>query len=296
MTDFPAYRVNGCLKLHFSAAANQGQANSLSYRTILHIAEQRPPLRVVRAFELNDGAALVHLHNVSGGVLGGDYLELSANVGPQARAQLTTPGATRIYRHRAGGPEAVQYNHLIVEAGGLLEYLPDPLIPFAQARYRQVTRVELAEGAGLFWWEIVAPGREARDELFVYELLELAVDIRVKQRPIALERLRLQPAQRPLTSPVRLGPYRYLATFYICRVGLPEQSWLELETRLGELSRRYSSLQEEVWAASTLVSDGLVVRALSCSGQGLQEKLAEFWRVAKEALYSEAAIPPRKLY
>jgi urease accessory protein len=288
MTHSVAYRVNGCLKLHFNYAA---AAN----RTILQTAEQRPPLQVVRAFHLNDGAALAHLHNVSGGVLGGDRLELTAVVGPQARAQLTTPGATRIYRHRQGGVEAVQYNHLIVEADGLLEYLPEPLIPFAQARYRQITQIQLAHKAGLFWWEIVAPGREARDELFAYDWLEMAVDIQANHRLIALERLKIQPQQHSPTSPARLGPYRYLTTFYICRVGLPEKVWLDLETTLEALSREYTSA-EALWGVSTLVSNGLVVRALSCTGQGLQDKLIEFWRVAKDKLYGEAIIPPRKLY
>jgi urease accessory protein len=44
--------------------------------TVLAASRQEPPLKVVRAFELEDGAALVHLHNVSGGLLGGDRLEL----------------------------------------------------------------------------------------------------------------------------------------------------------------------------------------------------------------------------
>ncbi len=45
-------------------------------RTVLSASKQEPPLRVVRAFPLDDGAALVHLHNVSGGLLGGDRIEL----------------------------------------------------------------------------------------------------------------------------------------------------------------------------------------------------------------------------
>lgn len=287
MNSATTYRVNGCLKLQFKQSAAR--------QTTLHIAAQTPPLRVVRAFQLADGAALAHLHNVSGGVLGGDRLEMSTVVGPQARAQLTTPGATRIYRHREGGPVAVQYNHLTIAEGGLLEYLPDPLIPFAQARYRQVTEIHLADGAGLFWWEIIAPGREARREVFAYDWLELSVDISAGQRPIALERLKIQPQQHPVTSPVRLGSYRYLATFYICRVGLSAKDWLELETVLAGLCRTYSG-PEALWGVSSLVSDGLVVRGLTCTGQGVQEKLIEFWRVAKETLYGEAVSPPRKLY
>ena len=275
------------LQFHYSDAKQQ---------TYLKVMHQTPPLRVVRAFSEKDGAALVHLHNVSGGVLGGDVLHLSAAVGPQAQAQLTTTGATRIYKHRAGYPDAAQYTCFSVGANGILEYLPDMLIPFAQSRYRQHTRIQLDRGAGLFWWEIVAPGREAHNEVFAYDLLETAVDIVVDQRPVAIERLRIQPQQQSPDSLVRLGPYQYFATFYICRAGVvSEKAWLELEAKLAVLGQQLSTTGHDLWGVSTLAQDGLVIRALSKSGQGLQEKLITFWQLARMQLYGQQITIPRKL-
>jgi urease accessory protein len=140
-------RVRGRLSIEFFREAEYTRA---------HVAERRPPLAVVRAFELADGAALVHVHNVSGGVLGGDDLEIDVTVGPNARALVTTPSATQLYRS-ADGREAHQRTRVRVEAGGMLELLPDPLIPFAGSIYRQSTTIDLGEGASLYWWEIVAP-------------------------------------------------------------------------------------------------------------------------------------------
>lgn len=283
------HRTTGRLALQF-------RHSPASNKTTLQVTEQTPPLRVVRAFQRRDGAALAHVHNVSGGVLGGDQLTVTATVGPGAQAQLTTPSATRIYRHRDGRPDALQENHFSIEAGGLLEYVPDSLIPFAQSRYRQLTTVDLAEDAGLFWWEVVAPGRETRDELFTYNSLEMTVDIRAGRRPIALERMRLQPQAGPLSSLTRLGSYRYFATFYVCRTGQPETVWLDLEQELSGMAREDSLRHETTWAASALPRDGLVIRLLSCTGRALQTKLLELWQMAKLRLYDEPAIPPRKLY
>jgi len=120
----------------------------------------------VRAFTLEDGTALAHLHNVSGGLLGGDHLAMQVNLASGAKVQLTTTGATRIYRSREGFSATTQCNEVSIAEGTLLEYLPDATIPFAGARYLQRTSINLAAGAGLFWWEILAPGREARGELF----------------------------------------------------------------------------------------------------------------------------------
>ncbi len=48
----------------------------------MRLGAQEPPWRVIRAFPQDNGAALVHLHNVSGGVLAGDDLHLDIAVGP----------------------------------------------------------------------------------------------------------------------------------------------------------------------------------------------------------------------
>lgn len=284
-----AHPFEGRLSLCFEDDCETGQ-------TRLTTCEQQPPLKVVRAFPAKGGEALVHLHNLSGGVLGGDKLELTVEVGAGAAAQLTSTGATRLYRSRREVAPAMQRNRIRVGENALLEFLPDPLIPFAGSRYRQETTIELAQGAGLFWWETVAPGREASEELFAYDLLQIKLDITAGGMTLAQERIKLEPALRPLDSPVRLGPFRHFATFYICRVGLGMPYWLELEKVLGELSRRLSRPSETSWGVSTLPAHGVVVRGLSVKGRAAASGLLEFWRAAKPRLYGREAVAPRKVY
>lgn len=269
-------------------------------RTRMRPLHQEMPQRVVRAFAGADGMAVTHLHNLSGGVLGGDQLQLEVNVGPQAQAQLTTTGATRVYRHRPG-PDASQQTILRVGRDGLLEYLPDPLIPFAGARYQQQVAIELAEGAGLFYWEMVTPGREASGEIFAYERVGLALELCAGGELVALERMELEPALRPLTSPLRWGHYRYMATLYVCRVGVAASEWSALENELAAVAQAYTTpnvtcSNATVWGVSTLIAHGLVVRGLGISGRQLLAGLTEFWSAAKQRLYGRAAHMPRKLY
>lgn len=281
--------VNGELRLRFTF----DQERQL---TSLTTCEQKPPLRVVHAFPLAHGGALLHLHNLSGGVLGGDRLALTIEVGPSARAQLTTTSATRLYRSRALTPPARQDCTVHVQSGGLLEYLPDQLIPFAGSRYQQYTRIELEQDAGLFWWETLAPGRLARNEIFAYELLHLDTEVTAQGLPIVCERWQLEPGNGALTSPVRLGSYLYHSSFLICRVGVPVARWLELERELTELALQRSQAEDGVWGVSTLAAHGLIVRAASRRGYHLASGLLAFWQAARRALYNETAIPPRKIY
>jgi len=279
---------DGRLSLEFAYDAQ-------SARTLLHVAEQRQPLKVVRAFDVEGGAALAHVHNLSGGILAGDRFSLDMEIGPSAHAQVTSTGATRLYRSRAEADAAALTARVNVREGGLLEYLPDPLIPFAGSRYRQNTMVNLEDGAGLFWWETVAPGREARGEIFSYEALQLRFDLRAAGIPVAVERCHLDPLARPLESPARLGPYRYFSSFFICRAGAGESTWHDLEKQLQELAGELTSAVI-IWGLGRLPAHGLVVRALSQNGRDIHSGLVAFWRVAKQALYGQDAVIPRKIY
>ena len=288
MTTDLLQQVHGYLRLHF--AYNQEQQRTNLVESIEH-----PPLRVVHAFPLAHGGTLLHLHNLSGGVLGGDQLGMEIEVGPGARVQLTTTGATRLYRSRPNIPPARQVCRVQVQAGGLLEYVPDQLIPFAGSRYQQTTEIELAEDAGLFWWETIAPGRLAHGESFAYEQLQFAMEVKANSRLIACERFKLEPASRHLTSPVRLGNYFYHTSFLLCRVGLPGARWLELEQELTTLAQQLTHPGEIVWAVSTLVAHGLLIRSASRRSYEILPGLLAFWQKAKSALYGEDAIPPRKI-
>ena len=112
--------MSALLSLQFEHTAGQ---------TVLRLKHQHPPWRVIRAFPNSSGEMLAHLHNVSGGVLDSDDLHLHVEIGPDARAQITTTGATRIYRSRSVDAVSRHRTEITIGEQGLLEYLPDPLIP-----------------------------------------------------------------------------------------------------------------------------------------------------------------------
>ncbi len=265
--------------------------------TILRLDEQDPPWKVVRAFPLEHGQTLVHLGNVSGGVLGGDDLQLHIDLGPLASAQVTSTGATRVYRTRAGAQPARLITHIRLAPNAMLELLPDPLIPFAGSRFEQRTVISLEPGATLFCWEVLTPGREGAGETFRYDDLRMETRIESGGVPILIERFRLQPQLRPLDSSARLAEFRYLASLYVCRGAEPDARWVELVRVLSSIAAELTGDADEVrWGVSALPRDGLVVRGLSQTGHLLQAALYKFWRAAKLPLTGQAALLPRKIY
>jgi urease accessory protein len=255
---------------------------------------QDPPWRVIRAFPTSNESSFAHIHNVSGGVLAGDSLRLDVHVAAGAAAQLTTTGATRLYRHRVGEPASEQKTFLQVGPRALLEYLPDQLIPFAGSRHHQQTDVLLADGATFFSWEVLAPGRQAMGETFAFDTLRIETNIRSDARPILLEDFTLRPDSRPLPSLARLGEYQYMASFYAIEVGRSPRELRELETSLAQIASE-ESCGGTIWGTSALASDGVIVRGLSNTSRTLPATLLRYWNVARRFLTGVDAVPPRKL-
>ena len=239
---------------------------------------------------------LVHLNNVSGGVLAGDRLALDVEIHAGAAAQITTTGATRLYRHRAGATDSEQCARFSVGDAALLEYLPDAVIPYAGSRHAQRTEIRLGRGATLFWWEVLAPGRLAAGERFAFERLRVQSEVYAGSRSVLREDYRLQPRQKDLSATARMFEYSHTASLCAVQEGRPPAFWRALEDRLNELARARSDHGKAVWGASMLVSDGVVVRGLSMSGCFIHQTLIEFWRTARLAITGKDAIPPRKIY
>jgi urease accessory protein len=171
------------------------------------------------------------------------------------------------------------------------------MIPYGGSVFAQKTRFDLAAGATLFCWEVLAPGREASGEIFRFEQLRWETEIRSEGIPIAIDRALLEPQARTLESAARLGGHRHLGTLYVCRAGEPAATWRRLEKDLQSISDRYLESGDGVrWGISPLIRDGLVVRGSSPRGPALIRGLREFWQAARLLLTGEVASLPRKIY
>jgi len=274
--------------LHLSFEANEAGA------TILRVKQQQPPWRVVRGFPAPTGETLAHVHNLSGGILDSDALSWQVDVGPHAQAQVTSTGATRVYRSRSPGSRASQCMRVSVASNAYLEYLPDQLIPFAGSRFDQTARVEIERGGSLIWCDRVAPGREASDEIFRFESLTSDFELIADGQPIAIERWTLAPLVQRMDSIARLGPFRHFASCYICRAGEPAAYWKTFEAQMQTVADQLTSA-EVLWGVTSLRAHGLAIRGLAVSGRSLAGGLVEIWKAAKWILCGRVATLPRKV-
>ena len=131
---------------------------------------QRDPCRVLFPKGEPDDPPQAVLLTTSGGVTGGDRLDMAVEVGPGATAVATTQAAEKIYR--AAGTETCSIDvGLCVENAATLEWLPQESIVFEGSRLRRRTVADVAIQATLLACEMVVLGRAASGERFTRGLL-----------------------------------------------------------------------------------------------------------------------------
>lgn len=106
--------------------------------------------------------AVVHVVNSATSPLGGDELRLTVRIGAGARVRLSGVAATIVLPGQHG-ERSLSTVDVEVEAGGELEYLPEPTVITARARHFAELRVSLASDARLRAREVLVLGRT--DEL-----------------------------------------------------------------------------------------------------------------------------------
>ena len=134
-------------------------------KTCLVNKSQKGPLTVQRPFYPEDDICHSYILHPPGGVVGGDTLTIHLSAAPNAHCLITTPGATKFYRSKAG-LESRQSQHIRVSEGAIVEWLPQQNIFFSGARSQLTTDITIEAGGKFIGWEIHCFGRPANKEGF----------------------------------------------------------------------------------------------------------------------------------
>lgn len=129
------------------------------------------------------------LATTSGGLVGGDRLDVDLAVAEGAGALVTTQAAEKVYR--STGADCRIATRASVAAGGWLEWMPQETIVFEGARLRRDTRLDLAADARILAGEMLVFGRAARGERLTRGLVRDAWEVAVDGRLVWAESLHL---------------------------------------------------------------------------------------------------------
>ncbi len=270
-------KFSGHLRLKATAGANG--------RTALTGQSFRAPYHVSKPYwDADAGALLVQVVNPTAGILEGDFLESDIAVGKGAALLVTTPSASRVFKMKSGSAECRQ--HFAVAKDGWLEVLPEPLVPHRGSRYRQTTTVEAEPGGGLFFVDLLMPGRIAhKGEAWVWDRLCLETEVRVGGELVLRERFDQSGAElKALAALAGSGAKACFGNAVLIAEG--EATWIDAARALhGDgVWLGVSALRRGGWSIKFVAADSIRLRRTL---KALREILATH--------YPRMACDPRKL-
>lgn len=256
-------------------------------RTVLH-DRHHGPLRVLQSL-YPEGQAVCHnvVVHPPGGIAGGDALELDAVLGADTHALITTAGATRFYR--TAGDAATQSVSARLASGARLEWLPLETIAFSGCLAESRLRFELAEGAEMIGWDVLALGLPASAQPFERGSYTQSIELPGRW----LERGVVDAADRRLLdSPLGFAGQRTIGTLWFAagqalddgrRESLLAAARAEIEAHALRRSAGATSAHAEV----------VVVRVLAPAVEPAIDLLTGVWRSWRAQAWKLAATPPR---
>lgn len=266
---------DGYLRLEF---ADRGD------RSVMSFMDRRVPFLVQRALYWDEAMPqmpCVFIITTTGCVLQGDRMALEIEVGKNAAAHVTTQSATKV--HMMNANYASQMQDIVVEDGGYLEYMPDPLIPHRTSRFLSHTRVSIAETGSLLYSEVVLPGRKYHheDEMFGFDLYSSTIEAvrRGSNEKLFVEKFIIDPRETDLSQTGIMNGYEVFGNVILLTT---REKAMQVREAVGADADRKAGL---AYGASLLPGEcGLVFKVLGMTSESVRGKIREFWRIARKAV------------
>lgn len=241
---------------------------------------QHAPCRVLFPRGADDEPPQAVLLTTTGGLTGGDRLDMALDVGPGARATLSTQAAEKIYRAAPGEPATEIRATITAGSHAWTEWLAQETILFEGARLRRSLDADLATGARLLAVESAVFGRRAMGENMRHGLLFDRWRIRREGRLIWADAQRLTDGDLAAPRPdFGLGDASAMATL----VYVGEDAADQLEPLRAQIE------DAPLQAAATRIGEVLILRLLAADAAAMRRCVV---RAAAALRHAAAGLTP----
>jgi urease accessory protein len=218
------------------------------------------PLRILSPRAAGNAAWLV-TSSYGGGLVDGDHVAFDVTVDAGATCVVTTQASTKIYKGTSS-----QTTRVRVHGDGALLCVPDPVVPFRDAVFRQETAIALDSTSSLVLCDVLTAGRVAFGERWNATSLDTTLSIHIDGKPLLHDRVLLAG-----DVAAKMRKYEALATIVV----------------LGPRVRDTVTIGDGVVAMSPL-ADGVIVRL---AGERVDEVVASVRALLARACLSLGESP-----
>ncbi len=260
-------------------------------KTIITDQQSKVPLFAQRAIhydEANPEMAYLFIMSPSGGILQGDRYTIDFTLKKNAIANISTQGATRIYKMDAN--YASQTININVEENCYLEFIPDQIIPYKHSRYYQRLTMKTHSSATLVYSEVVTPGRVAMGEFFSYDILYLkTIGKTIDGKLQFVDSQLLEPSKNNFAKLGVLGEHTIFGSIYIMT---PQKFQNDLQEMITTALKNNSSIQ----GGCSFLPDnsGIIVRILGNSYDDLRITIYNVLKIVRKTILNSSFREIRK--
>ncbi|MCD4850491.1 urease accessory protein UreD [Arthrobacter sp. AK01] len=250
-------------------------------------------LRVLRPHYLDESGQVCYVMvNPGGAYLGADLFLIDVEVEAGADLLLTTQSATKVYR--TPGSFAEQRMSVRLGECSRVELVPDQLIAYREASYRQNSRFSLHPTSSLVMAEVITPGWSPDGASFKYEEVRLRNEIWIEDengsKLLALDNLLIRPPVNDVTGMGFMEGYSHLGSLVVVDPRVDQA----LADELDQIARDFDAYTGVSLTAAIAGTAGLVLRSLSNSTEELNKLLGTCTGVLRERWYGQGPLNLRK--
>ena len=250
-------------------------------------------LRVLRPNYLDESGQVCYVMvNPGGAYLGADLFVIDVEVEAGADLLLTTQSATKVYR--TPGSFAEQRMRIKLGEGSRLELVPDQLIAYREASYRQNSHVSLHPTSSLVMAEVVTPGWSPDGASFKFEEVRLRNEIWIQgenwEKLLALDNLLIRPPVNDVTGMGFMEGFSHLGSLVVVDPRVDQG----LADEMDRLAKDFDAYTGVSLTATIAGSTGLVLRSLSNCTEELNNLLGACTGVLRERWHGQAPLNLRK--
>ena len=243
-------------RLRLTAAKKDG-------KTILEDVYFTAPFKVMRPFYEKKDVMTVMFLAASAGIMAGDTQDFEIHVKPEADMEFTSQSYEKIHKMESGHAE--RHAHIVVDSHAVLNYRPQPTIPFARSDFRSTVEVDLTDETSRFIFsEVLSCGRVAHGEEFQYCRYQNRISIRQAGTLIYRDNTRYLPSEMDMQGFGMYEGFTHLANLVICNEPKSED-WLIAARQLMDSTPRIQG------GVTQLSSGATAVKILGPSGQVLTD-------------------------
>ena len=128
------------------------------------------PYKLLKSKHDLEGRCILPILHTAGGLVGGDLLDLEANIGNNSKVLLTTSSAQKVYgsvgrsKINPKGIFTTQKINISILDNSHLEYIPQETIVFANGLYSQEVKVKISNNSSFIFSDLVRLGRSSSGE------------------------------------------------------------------------------------------------------------------------------------